>query len=645
MAKTITELTPQENLVDIQKNRGGRPRKQPKPTRKRFDHDGNAASNQRRQDGWINIVTGMGDYHFDKSVNTYYQRDLRLDDDQLSGMYYGNDIAALIVDAYVDESFRVGYEINLTDDADNQLKDKLDIWKPAIDQATQDLLRWGRLFGGAAIYLDVEDGENVTEPLDLSKVTKINSLRVFDRRYVWPLGYDSDPTSPSYWLPEFYGFGGSLAGAITSPRVHHSRLLRVVGVEADRREAQYLSWWGHSVLQKCYNAIRNFGLTEQSTVLMMQDATQAVFYIKGLADAIASDDDETVQNRMQLVDMQRNVGRAVLLDAGSEGNVGSEKAEKLTTPFAGVADVTDRFQSRVAAAARMPVSILFGNQKGGIGGDSGEGDLRTWHAGVQAYQVRTVEPILRRLYAIVGAVLGVDTALLKFAWTQLHEPTASEQADIEQKIGTRDVAYVTAGILRPEEVALSRFGSGKFSMVTTIDTDLYQIALMHAPAPSTEPPPNTQPAPDQGTAVSASGPTPAPGIAQSKVGPENPQGPAPTFGASSKGAPNAKEAQPLAAGEVGGSNEQMSPQIVDPTGRGAPIKDRERNKLTPDISTLPPDRENTPAPTDKPKPDAATPPAKDNSTAGQDVNESTTPDITVKSGDTTIKVKQAKKDK
>lgn len=168
----------------------------------------------------------MGDVSFDKSINSYYLRDFRLDDDQLSGLYYGNDIAKLIVDAYVDEAFRVGYELSIPEDSDNSQKDELDVWKPAIDQAVQDLLRWGRLFGGAAIYLDVDDGENLEEPLDVDKIKSINSLRVFDRRYVWPLGYDSDPTSPNYWLPEFYGFGGSLAGAITSPRVHHTRLLR-----------------------------------------------------------------------------------------------------------------------------------------------------------------------------------------------------------------------------------------------------------------------------------------------------------------------------------------------------------------------------------------------------------------------------------
>src|SRR5262249_25028648 len=152
--------------------------------------------------------------------------------------------------------------------------------------------------------------------------------------------------------------------------------------------------------------------------------TQFIFYIKGLIQAIASNDAEAIQNRYRQIDTGRGVGKALLLDAGMTGT-DADKVEKLTTPFTGVADQLEFFKGRVAAAARMPVSVLFGEGagKGGGIGDKGEGDLRIWHAGVQAFQVREVEPILRRLYALVGAVEGVDTTRLKFQWGPLYEPT------------------------------------------------------------------------------------------------------------------------------------------------------------------------------------------------------------------------------
>jgi phage-related protein (TIGR01555 family) len=544
---------------------------------------------------------------WDKSYFSAYVKDPRLDDDQLTGLYYNNDLAKTIVDAQLDEAFRVGYEINLPDDADNSDKDVLDVWKPAIDTAVRDNRRWSRLFGGASIYLDVEDGLDITEPLDISKVKKINSLRVFDRRFVWPLGYDTDPTSPTYWLPEFYGFGGSLVGSLASPRVHHSRLLRSVGLEADRRESQYLFWWGHSVLQPVYQALLRLGLTEQATAVMMQDATQFIFYVKGLLDAIASKDYATVQARYHAVDMARGVGRSLLLDAGMTGQ-DAEKAEKLTTPFTGVKDIlVDVFMARVAAAAGIPVSVLFGTGFGGGLSDKGEGDLRAWHSKVKGYQTRELEADLRALYALVGEVEGVDTSNMKFVWKSLYEPSAAERGALYFQVAQGDEIYMTAGALRPEEVALSRFGAGEYSMETTIDPDMYRASLAAAPAPEPAAPAGQPPAPGApgGAAVgqppnmqgASAGPVQPPTMV---TGAAKPATEGPTVAEHPEQNPSNNQVigksspteSPLAPGEVGGSNRMTEPQITDITGRGTPNGEKQANKIPAGASGVNPD--NTP---------------------------------------------------
>lgn len=622
----------------------GRPRKVTPIADHSYDHD--KGRSVGRADGWVNWQTGLGTMFQDKTQSSFYQKDLRLDDDQLSGLYYGNDLAKLIVDGPVDESFRVGYQLNIPGDENDESKDVLEAWKPAIDTAARDLLRWARLFGGGAIYLDVEDGQALTEPLDVKKIKKINSLRVFDRRYVWPLGYDADPSSPTFWLPEYYGFGGSLVGSQMSPRVHHTRLLRAVGLEADRREAQYLFWWGHSVLQPVYQALLRFGLSEQAVVVLMQDATQFIFYIKGLIQAIASDDANAIQNRYRQIDMGRGVGKALLLDAGQTTN-DAEKVEKLTTPFTGIADQLKFFMQRVAAAARMPMSVLFGNGAGTSLDASGEGDLRIWHAGVQAFQQREVEPILRRLYAIVGAVEGVDTHRLKFQWGPLYEPTAAEDAEIRFQIAQADNLYLTQGVVRPEEVAISRWGSGKFSPeMSAVDIPLYRAALMAAPAPAQAGAAVLAPgqvAPPGAPGVASTGPVvpPAPGTpvavpaAAAKAGQAGPVAEHPEVNA------EAAQQQPLAAGEVGGSNRAATePQLVDVTGRGAPAKDRERNQLPPDVSgTNSADVPNATA--QAPKSEG---PQQGTDTNPQDTAASAKPDeISVQHGETKVKIKVQKK--
>ena len=385
---------------------------------------------------------------------------------------------------------------------------------------------------------------------------------------------------------------------------------------------------------------------------MMQDATQFIFYVKGLIQAIASDDANAIQQRYQMIDMGRGVGKALLLDAGMSVS-DAEKVEKLTTPFTGVADQLQFFMQRVAAAARMPVSVLFGTGagKGGIG-NNGEGDLRIWHAGVQAYQAREIEPVLRRLYALVGASEGLDVGRIKFQWGPLYEPTAAEDAAIRFQVAQADNIYLTQGVVRPEEVAISRWGNGKFSAdMTAVDIPMYKAAILAAPAPqaaqpvgvkpgmpgapgATVPPGPGQPQPG----VTSNGPVQPPaGVATEKPAsvPEKPE-------VNAANAPNAPD-QPMAAGEFGGSNTaEIEPQIVDVTGRGAPKKDLERNPIPPDLSGSTP--ADTPAATAT---GAGKDPVPQSSDAGPSpqTDPAAKPDeISVTHGKTKIKIKSPRTD-
>jgi hypothetical protein len=434
-------------------------------------------------------------------------------------------------------------------------------------------------------------------------------------------------------------FGGS------SVRIaDHSRLLRAVGLEADRRESQYLFWWGHSVLQPIYQTLLRLGLAEQSTVVMMQDATQFIYYIKGLIDAIASKDAAGIQARYHQIDSARGTNRALLLDAGQTGT-DAEKVEKLTTPFTGVYDILTFMQSRVASAAEMPVSVLFGTGFHGGLSDKGEGDLRLWHAKVQGYQTREVEPALRRLYALVGEVLGVDTSDLKFAWKPLYEPTAAEFAAMYFQMAQGDNIYMTAGALRPEEVTISRFGSGKFSTETTVDVELYRASLKMAPSPTQAPP-----TPIAGGAPNAGPPIPPAGVSTEKPGvlgtppgqiPAKPMPGAPAAAQAPAEKPdmNPGAKPPLAAGEVGGSNKaETEPQISDLTGRGNPNGDKTPNQLPPDASGVDPNQ--TPVQGQAPESEKATPePSKGNGPKSK-------PDeLSIEHGETKVKIKIQKPEK
>ena len=82
----------------------------------------------------------------------------------------------------------------------------------------------------------------------------------------------------------------------------------------------------------------------QSIANLMADMSQAVMKINGLAQLI-SNDQKTLQTRMQMVDMSRSSGRMLYIDAENE------EFERTATPMTGVADTVQMQMLRVSAAA------------------------------------------------------------------------------------------------------------------------------------------------------------------------------------------------------------------------------------------------------------------------------------------------------
>jgi hypothetical protein len=67
-------------------------------------------------DGWLNLASGQGtaaDCRTQATIARWFPTYQQLDE-----MYRGNDLAATIVDDFVDEMFRKGFEIRIENDTD-----------------------------------------------------------------------------------------------------------------------------------------------------------------------------------------------------------------------------------------------------------------------------------------------------------------------------------------------------------------------------------------------------------------------------------------------------------------------------------------------------------------------------------------------
>ena len=436
--------------------------------------------------GFANMATGLGSFGRDKLVSGQYYDPIRISDPELQAMYHGNDLARGIIDQRPEEYFREGYQLLLPapgGDQSAQADLAISIEEAAaalrVDELTKKAIKFGRLFGGVLLLVGADDGLPPDKPLDEKRIRSVRYLNFIDRRFCFVRSYYGDPMHPKFGEPESYLIVNSF-GNQGSTVIHESRTVRFDGAEVDILKRRELAGWTLSSLQPVYDCLREFDTTFKSVAHLMTDASQGVMKMKGLIDMVAAQSPnggagggDTLQTRMSLVDMSRSVARMLLLDS-------EEDFTRVATSFGGVPEVMDRLMMRLSASARTPVTVLFGRSPAGLNA-TGEADFRGYYGVIRAEQRSEVEPKLRRIYSLICLAKDGPTKgrlpKLEFHWRPLWTLNEKEQADLEKVYGDRDVAYVGAGILAPEEVALSRFRDGSFRTQTEIDTKAREKSL------------------------------------------------------------------------------------------------------------------------------------------------------------------------
>lgn len=395
----------------------------------------------RRADAWVNGFTGFGTAR-DKVAGSYFDWTVILSSAELEALFYNDDVAAKIVGKLPFEMFRRGYELE-----GHQAERCADsIEELGLDRKIRQAITWARLYGGAAVVLGIMDGQEMDKPVNVESVQKIAFANVIDRRYLVPLRYYSDPTQSKFGEPEIYTLVVPVGMNQNNFLIHESRLLRFDGTEVDVVNRQRNAGWSYSVLQRVYDTIQKFGNAFSAASQLTVDAGQAVFSMKGWITAVGANAGANAA-RMTMVDQQRSSGRAIVLDTDKE----SFRREGVQ--LSGLPDLLDRFMVRVAGAAEMPVSILFGQAPAGMNA-TGESDLTQWYDSVAAAQLDTVLPALTRVCNLLTK--GQWDGEIEFK--SLREPDDKKRADVDYVNAQTWAIYIANNVLSAEEVKLEEFG-------------------------------------------------------------------------------------------------------------------------------------------------------------------------------------------
>lgn len=445
----------------------------------------------KRLDSWTNMLSGVGADGKDRRLAARIEPNRYLDHFTLETLYSASDTVSRICDLMAREMLRE--DLNLPTDKTGALADALETLGA---RATfEEALSWSALHGGALVLMGIDDNQPLAAPVDFENVAALHYLTTFTRWEARVASYYTDPNQPNFGRPQLYEIWPQyLDGEKTLPPgqnlVHESRCIRFDAVLNPRRILLENGGWGPGVIDRVYNIIRDFDASYDGVALLLTEYVQNVYKIADLAEKLDGDEEGLVLQRLASLDLARSIARAIPIDADRES------FERISPQgVAGLADLVDRMDRRLSAATGIPVQLLMGETPGGLGGDGGSDNMTAnFYNVVAGQQNRYLRPAYGRLLPILSQATGTRTARagrVPFTFKSLWKPSDKERAHAHFEQSTADIQYVQTGVLTPAEVAKSRFGTGTYSLDTTLDTSIAD-ADRAAPAPPAAPvTPNT----------------------------------------------------------------------------------------------------------------------------------------------------------
>ena len=381
-----------------------------------------------RADGYVNAFLGWGMRRRDPFESTFYKRPgyNRLSDEEADDLFTYNGIAQKIIKAPADEAVRAGFtlqdgdaDIEKNDDVQSVLEDLN--WQAVFSEA----LCWDRLFGGGAVFMLVDDGQDAIEPLDLNRARRIERLEVFDAPDISFVVSDTqDPHDEHYGRPDFYTLTGYNGGAFD---VHASRLLLFDGGLVSHRKRRNNNGWGGRVFDQIQDNLKRYDVGQTLSNMALNRLSQSILKLSGMSTLLQNDfGEKQVQRRLQVIDMARSIMNTIALDSDDEYDIKNMS-------LAGVRDIIEMFENAVCAAADMPATILFGRSPDGQNA-TGKSDLENYYNMVGRIQQRKLKPQLTKLLNVISACSDYgltlpDTYTIHF--NELWNPSELEQANTE----------------------------------------------------------------------------------------------------------------------------------------------------------------------------------------------------------------------
>lgn len=391
-----------------------------------------------------------------------------LDQSALDDLYRVNVYAQRICDAMPDEALRRGWEVSYGEQDGDERQDPVgdELWRVRARELFCQAGKLARKDGLAALYIGAWDGQTVDQPLDLDRLQKVTHLTLVEREQIVPHEWENDFVQPGFGQPKTYLISPySAGGSAVNAYVHASRLLLFGGKWLPPRLQSENNNAPDSVLQRCWRLVQDFRRTETDIGAILRSFSHGSLSIPDLPAKLSSANKSAMLERLSLLSTSRSVFGLALIGK-------DESINYVTRSVAGLSDLYDRLAQGLAAAAEMPLTLLFGHSPSGLSTDDESG--RTyWNNRVAAYQQHDLQPHLERLGRMLavakqGPCKGEEPEQWELNWLPPSVPTEAERVQVRASQASTDKTYWEMGVLSEKEIRASRFGRGQWSSETAL---------------------------------------------------------------------------------------------------------------------------------------------------------------------------------
>lgn len=405
------------------------------------------------------------------------QRRLLADTD-LEKMYASNSMAKNIVDIPSEDMTRAGFTLKMKDDKKKALYESR-LRQLKVKERIKQQFIYQRLYGDGFISIGTKESQKfeLSEAINFDNVREVLYLNSFSSKKISNRLIDENVFSPRYGLIDTFYVNNyarndkiELLDEKKYVQIHHSRVLH----QQDMRFEDELE--GTSLIESLYDVLTVVDTSLWSVGQMLYDYVFKVFKSK---DVTSLSPEEKAQLGM-IMDYKFRTEALAIIES-------EESLTKEATQATGIDSLLDFVWDYLSGAARMPKTVLKGQEAGTVTG--AQYDVMNYYSRIASMQENELRPQLEYLVRLLmyasdecGGRMDPDSEEWSIEFNPLWNVDSKTDAEIRKLTAETDAIYIDRGVIDPEEVEEARFGrfgvteSSKFNADSLSDDEKSRIA-------------------------------------------------------------------------------------------------------------------------------------------------------------------------